>query len=67
MSPTGEGTAILHGHPSHAKPFVCRTKIVAEFISFLSTVVEDPEYQSSLKRIEPTTFRSAVKVFYRQS
>ena len=33
----------------------------SSFISFLSTVVEDPEYQSGLKKIEPTTFRSAVK------
>ena len=33
----------------------------SSFISFLSTVVEDPEYQSGLKRIELTTFRSAVK------
>ena len=56
-SPTGDGTAILGGHPSHAKvwPFA-RQRQYLHFSVVLEILSIGP-----VPGIEPATFRSAVK------
>ena len=51
MSPTGDGTAILRGHPSHAKvqpQWQCEG--VPSFLSYFKTLSNGP-----VSRIEPAT------------
>ena len=56
-SPTGEGTAILRDHPSHARgPACCSAKGVPSFLSNFKTLSIGPT-----PGIEPATSRSAVK------
>ena len=64
-SPTGDRTAILGGHPSHASPriiegcrAICSAKVVPSFLSYFKTLSIGPT-----PGIEPATFRSAVKRF----
>ena len=55
-SPNGDGTAILRGHPSHAKVSPCSAKEVPSFLSHFKTLSNGPA-----PGIEPSTSRSAVK------
>ena len=34
LSPSGDGTAILHGHPSHSGAAACRAKAVPAFLHY---------------------------------
>ena len=56
--PTGDGAAILRGHPSHSKvsPAVCSAKACSTLISQFKTLSV-----SWAPRIETATFRSVVK------
>ena len=36
-SPTGEGTAILHGHLSLGEPAACSAKVISSFLSYFKT------------------------------
>ena len=56
-SPTGDGTAILRGHLSHAKVQpLCRAKGVPSFLRYFKILSVGPP-----PGIEPATSRSAVK------
>ena len=56
-SSNADGTAILRGHPNHAKVLpVCRTKAVSSFLSYFKTLSIVP-----VREVEPTTSCSAVK------
>ena len=60
-SPTGEVTAILHGHPSHAKvkPLAGRAKIIPSFLRYFKTLST-----GSVLEIEPATSCSAVNALH---
>ena len=55
MFPTGDGTAILRGHPSHAKvqPLALYANGVSSFLSYFETL-----RIGLAPGIEPATFRS---------
>ena len=57
--PTGDGAAILRGHPSHSKVSlsVGSAKAIPSFLSYFFKTLSF----SRAPRIEPATFRSVVK------
>ena len=57
-SATGDGTAILRGHPSHARvqPLVASAKEAPSFLSYFKTLSIGPVVE-----IESATSRSPVK------
>ena len=56
MSPTGDGTAILRGHPSHARSSLLQGKGSTLFLSYFKTLGIGPA-----PGIKLATSRSAVK------
>lgn len=57
MSPTGDTTAILHGHLRHTKVVACSAKGIPLFLSYFETLSIGP-----VPGIKPTSFNSAVKL-----
>ena len=57
MSPTGDTTAILHGHLRHTKVVACSAKGIPLFLSYFETMSIGP-----VPGIKPTSFHSAVKL-----
>ena len=55
-SPTGDGTAILQGYPSHEGLAACSAKGVPSFLSYLKTLSVGPA-----PGIKPSTTHSAIK------
>ena len=57
-SPTGDGTAIIRGHPSHAKvqPFAGQREYLSSFLSYFKTLSVGP-----VPGIDPAISRLAVK------
>ena len=55
-SPTGDGTAILRGRPTHESLAVCKAKAVPSFLSYFKTLSFGPA-----PGIEAATFRSTVQ------
>ena len=58
-SPTGDGTFILRGHPSHAE--VKPLAVQRDYITFISQLFIEDSKSGTVPGIEPATSRSAVK------